>query len=230
MEALFSLSSAQRQVALSHPLFRSLSEKEFAFALSFFHARLTDYRKGDFLHRMGEPLYAFGLVLSGGAEVYTDDMQGRHMMMAQVSPGETFGESLCYLHIEQPPLYVLAGEDATVLWLSTERLRSLCTKDDPLAFTLASRFSAALAERALAMNDRIQILSQTTIKERVIAFLSRARCRYGSDTFSIPFTRASLAVYLAVDRAALSRTLSQMKKEGLLDFYRNSFRLLPPLQ
>ena len=47
-------------------------------------------------------------------------------------------------------------------------------------------------------------------------------------TFSIPFSRIQLADYLNCDRSALSRELSTMQKEGLIDTYRSSFKLLEP--
>src|SRR5699024_12447397 len=52
--------------------------------------------------------------------------------------------------------------------------------------------------------------------------------RAGQLTFRIPFTRAQLADYLNCDRSALSRELSRMQREGLLDTYRSSFKLLQP--
>lgn len=39
-------------------------------------------------------------------------------------------------------------------------------------------------------------------------------------------TREELASYLAVDRAALSRTLGELKKEGIIDFHKNHFIIL----
>ena len=36
--------------------------------------------------------------------------------------------------------------------------------------------------------------------------------------FEIPFSRTELADYLCVDRSAMSRELSNMRKEGILDF------------
>ena len=44
----------------------------------------------------------------------------------------------------------------------------------------------------------------------------------GSLTFSIPFSRIQLADYLNCDRSALSRELSTMQKEGLIDTYRSA--------
>ena len=49
-----------------------------------------------------------------------------------------------------------------------------------------------------------------------------------SRSFSIPCSRIQLADYLNCDRSALSRELSQMQRDGLLDTYKSSFKLLEP--
>ena len=50
--------------------------------------------------------------------------------------------------------------------------------------------------------------------------------RAGSDTFTTPLTRAGLAEYLNCDRSALSRELSRMQHDGLIETWRSSFKLL----
>jgi CRP-like cAMP-binding protein len=47
-----------------------------------------------------------------------------------------------------------------------------------------------------------------------------------SKKFSIPYNREGLANYLCVDRSALSRELSNMRDEGLIDFQKNRFEVL----
>lgn len=47
----------------------------------------------------------------------------------------------------------------------------------------------------------------------------------GSSTFDIPFNRQQLANYLNLDRSALSKELGKMRDEGLLEFYKNTFKL-----
>ena len=41
-------------------------------------------------------------------------------------------------------------------------------------------------------------------------------------------TRAELAAYLNCDRSALSRELSRMQEDGLIELFRNTFKLLDP--
>jgi len=83
-----------------------------------------------------------------------------------------------------------------------------------------------LAERTLRMNDRVQILSRPLLRDKLTTFFAQCEHRYGSKTFRVPFDRAGMALYLGVNRSALSRELSDMQAEGLIDFYRNSFRIL----
>ena len=44
-----------------------------------------------------------------------------------------------------------------------------------------------------------------------------------NSTFKIPFDRQQMANYLNVDRSALSKELSKMKSEGLIDYHKNTF-------
>ncbi len=220
------LSKKELETIGKTPLFVNLSLQEREAALSFFRAYRQEYEKGAFLHTAGTPLYSFGLVLSGTVRIFMDDLHKEPMLMANRTVGDMFGESLSYLSTPDSPVYIVAAEPASVLWLSTEALRAPLAVKDEKSFLFYSRFMAVLAERTLAMNSRIQVLSKTTLRLRLLTFLSQCAEENGSKTFQIPFDRAALASYLGANRAALSRELSAMKREGILDFYKSSFRLL----
>lgn len=207
------------------PLFADLPDDLLARALSLLSATVRTYARGEYLCRQDEQLSRFGLVLSGTVQVYTDDIEGNQMMMANVTVGETFGESLCYLAREASHIYILTAGGAEVLWLDAALFRRE-GQAEPFVYTLFSRFTAMLATRTLEMNERIQILSKLTLREKLLTFLAGWERRAGQKTFQIPFDRASLAVYLGVNRAALSRELAQMQREGLIEFYRSSFKIL----
>ena len=144
--------------------------------------------------------------------------------MANVTPGNTFAESLCFLGTDESPVTAKAAENTEILWLSAQALFAADARDD-FAREMQKRFCAMLAARTLSMNDRIQVLSRTTIRERVLTLLSQYNTGSGSG-ITLPFDRESLALYIGVNRSALSRELSAMKRDGIIDFYKNSFRLL----
>ena len=78
------------------------------------------------------------------------------------------------------------------------------------------------------LSHRIFCTSPKTIRERVLIYLSSQSGKAGSLTFQIPFDRQQLADYLNLDRSALSKELGKMKKDGLLDYHKNTFTLLQP--
>lgn len=202
-------------------LFKGLSENELERALEFFSAVSKKYKKGDFLHRVGKSLRRFGLVLSGTVQVYMDEFDGQSMIMATVSEGATFGEAIAFLG-EDAPIYICAVTDAEVLWLDPARIKNAT----PEYRELVNRFIASFARRSLNMNDRIQLLSRITLREKLKTFFSQEAARCGSDSFIIPFDRADMAAYLGCDRSALSRELGNMRREGLIDFRKNKFTII----
>ena len=207
------------------PLFAGLSPAERRYALDYFSARRQRYAKGGFLHRITFPLPRFGLVLEGTVQVCRDDIDGHQMIMNNVGPGGTFGESYCYLGTDAP-IYIRATQETEVLWLSTDRIKQPPRPGQPLDQELANRFVAALARRTLEMNRRIQILSKTSLRGKLIAFLTQYAPAQDRP-FSVPFDRASMAAFLGADRSALSHELGRMPAERTPTFHRNIFRFLP---
>lgn len=204
------------------PLFEGLDENETASSFDFFESVEKSYKKGDMITDVGSKLERFGLVLDGSVQVYTLDIDGSQMIMANIVEGETFGESLCFLR-ENTQIFACALTDCTVLWLGTDGIRS--HDGSLLEKKLVNRFIALLAKRALAQNERIQILSKVTIREKLTAFFTEAVHKYGSYSFTLPLNRTDMAIYLGCDRCALSRELSKMKSEGLITYNKNKFEV-----
>ena len=208
-----------KEFFLSCPLFSGMDNSELQCALDFFDATPKRYEKGDFLQSVLSPFERFGLVISGSIQVCCDDIDGYPMIMATVSSGDTFGESLCFLSSESP-VYIRAATDAEVIMMSTKKLHS---SFDKASHHLIMRFTKMLASRTLSMNDRIQILSKITLREKILTLLTQYRQKSLSNSIELPFDRADMAIYLGTDRAALSRELSKLKKEGIIDYHKNQF-------
>ena len=205
-------------------LFGDLTPEERSRALVFFRASETSYEKGELLKTAGEAMARFGFILTGTVQVCTDDIDGNRMIMAEVTSGGTFGESLCYLAAEESPIYVYASENTHMMWLRADALRDQRT--DEFSRRLTDAFIRLLAGRTLDMNGRIQILSKKSLRAKLTVFLTEYSQKARSDIFTVPFDRNEMAEYLGTERSALSRELSRMRAEGIIDFYRNSFRIL----
>ncbi|MFO7160047.1 MAG: helix-turn-helix domain-containing protein, partial [[Clostridium] cellulosi] len=83
-----------------------------------------------------------------------------------------------------------------------------------------------LAQKNLFMNNKITYLTLKGMRQKIASYLLSQIEKTGKDRFEIPYSRTELADFLNVDRSAMSRELSRMKKEGLIDFNRNTFSVL----
>lgn len=202
-------------------LFQGLDEETLNRALAEMEAAFKSYGRGESLNREGDRLPGFGLVLGGTIHVLSYDLEGQPTVMATVSEGETFGESLCYLKLDSV-VHIHAVTNARVLWLNTNCFKK---EGDKLCEELHRRFTAMLAWRALNMNDRIQVLSKLSLREKLNTLFSQYSQKYGNE-FELPFDRERMAAYLGADRSALSRELSRMKQDGLIDYKKNRFVII----
>ena len=207
-----------------HPLFRGLEPDRFDRQLQVLKAEKARSARGETLQSAGEPIRRFGVVLSGAVQVCVDDIEGNRMIMAEVAPGNSFAESLCFLQTKESPVYIFASEDTELLWLSAETLFS--DPADAFLAELQRRFTAALATKALTMNNRIQVLSRLSLRGKLTAYFTELAAAQGSDVIRLPMNREDTAAYIGANRSALSRELMKMKEEGLIDFRKNEVRLL----
>lgn len=218
------LNEQELSVLQTNPLFRGLDRDRLDRQLQVMKAEKTRSARGEMLLRLGEPIRRFGVVLSGSVQVCVDDIEGSRMIMAEVAPGISFGESLCFLRTKESPVYIFASEDSELLWLSTEALFS--DPGDAFLAELQGRFTAALAAKALTMNNRIQVLSRLSLRGKLTAYFTELAAAQGSSVIRLPMNREDTAAYIGANRSALSRELAKMKAEGLIAYHKNQIRIL----
>ena len=83
-----------------------------------------------------------------------------------------------------------------------------------------------LAKQNVDLKARIWSISQNTIRNKLLSYLSTEASIHHSNEFDIPYNRQELADHLYVDRSALSTELNKLKKEGYFLVSKNHFTLL----
>ena len=216
------LNETELSVLRKNPLFAELDTEELSRMLTAMKAEKQHRERGELIQPAGKPVNRFGLVLSGAVQVCVDDIEGDRMIMAEVAPGASFGESLCFLRTKESPVCIFAKEDTELLRLSTEILYA----GDDFDPELHRRFTAVLAGKTLTMNNRIQVLSKLSLRKKLTAYFTELAAEQGSDIIRLPMNRDDTAAYIGANRSALSRELARMKEEGLIDYHRNEIRIL----
>ena len=209
----------------STSLFAGISAGELRPLLSELGACIRSYGRGEALVQAGAPSRRVGVVLTGSIEAYRPAPGGARIPITHMGPGGVFGDVLGGSSLDSP-VTVVASAPCEVLLIPYEQL---LLSDGSPAHQLALRnLVRTISDKYFSLSRRIDLLVLKSLRAKVCAYLLSESERAGSLTFSIPFSRIQLADYLNCDRSALSRELSQMQRDGLLDTYKSSFKLLEP--
>lgn len=207
-------------------IFAGGGNDEIASMLLCLDARLHHYKKGEYVLREGEHLSDLMILVNGCLHIQKDDYWGNRSILEQIGEGEMFGEA--YVAPESGPLLndVAAAEDSSVISLNAKRIITTCSSACRFHTMVVQNLFFSISEKNKKLVRKISHMSKRSIREKLISYLSEEATRQNSSSFVIPFNRQQLADFLFVDRSAMSNELSKMRKEGLLEFERNCFKLL----
>lgn len=204
-------------------LFKGLDAEALRVLLGQLNAVVRSYGKGEAIVLAGEANRRVGIVLTGELEAFRPAPDGARVPITRLDPGEVFGDVLGGSSLVSP-VTVQAAVPCEVLLIPYERL--LLADGDPAHQQVLQNLVRTISDKYFAQSRRIDFLVMKSLRAKVCAYLLYESERAGSLTFTIPYSRIQLADYLNCDRSALSRELSLMQRDGLLDTYKSSFKLL----
>lgn len=207
-------------------LFSGIASTQITGLLKCIHARKADYAENEMIIAQGSRVHEFGIMLSGHGRSIKWDAADRLITITLLKKGSEIGVLLAASPEHESPVSVQAQEPAAVLLISYDRLLARCHKTCPHHERLLRNFIGIVAEKGLVLHERIDCLLKPSLREKIMNYLVRVSREQQSRIFSIPLDRKAMAEYLNIERSALSRELSYMKRDGLIDYHKNSFRLL----
>lgn len=210
-------------VLLRNPLFSNIKESEIQDVLNFLNASEHQYSKGETVFHSGTVINQIGIVLEGRIQIENTDFWGNKTILDSLGEGKVFAET--YALTKVPLLVdVSATQDTKILFLQTDNITA---GKDESSQIITRNILAISMKKNLHLSQRIFHTSSKTIRGRLLSYLSSQVPRVTPNAeFDIPYDRQQLADYLEVDRSALSAELSKMKADGLIDYWKNHFKLL----
>lgn len=165
------------------------------------------------------------IVLAGEAYGVKYDLSGREVIYTKMTRGSIFGDMLAVSVNNESPVTIRASAGTEILRFCFENLVAPEGESPALRVRLLKNLTSELAQKYFDLQVRMNCLLCPTLREKIIEYLQNEVRKQKGYTFNITLNREKLASYLNIDRSALSRALSSMKKDGILDFYKNSFKL-----
>lgn len=207
-------------------LFDGIAMENLQAMLGCIGGRVVALKKGQILFSESDPARYVGMVLSGSVQMIREDYYGNRSIVAHIAPGELFGESYACAGVPSLPISIVADSAGEVLLMDCRRITTSCTNACAFHSRIIFNLLRLVASKNLVFDQKIQITSKRTTREKLMAYLLNQAKLQGSSQFTIPYDRQALSDYLEVDRSGLSTEIGKLRREGVLECEKNRFTLL----
>lgn len=208
------------------PLFYGMSDEELKGLLECFNARVRHYEKEEMIIRQGDMITNIYLILDGEVNIEKDSYWGRRIIISHLGKNDNLALSFVGSKNVESSIDAVTTKDTLVLILSYEKCTSMCQNACTRHKVLINNLFQILSKENIELIQKIENVSQKTIRDKLLTYLSNEAQRQHSNSFEIHFNRQDLADYLNVDRSAMSFELSKLQKEGFITYNKNRFELL----
>lgn len=184
------------------------------------------YKKNMIIFMEGEPGEGFHYIKSGKVKITQMATDGREHIINILGPGEVFAEVLLFNRGPYPATSV-AIEDSVIGIIKNSDLENVVAENSRIALHIIQVMSKKLIHaqmkiRTLALSDTVSRTAQVLVR------LSR---QYGQPVaggvqITIDMTRQDLANLVGTTRETVSRVLSSMKKDKVIDFAEHQIIIL----
>ena len=197
------------------PLFRDISAAEVDRFIENTGAIIKRYERGSRFLKAYEANSNIGVIVEGEAQVLSEDRFGNEAISHNLERGAMLGSTSAILPKVPYTTNIEALTDVLVLWVP---YRALLTAGPKLGRThgiVMKNLLEAFCRKNLLMMEKIELLSQKTLRERLILYLLQRERRQSREKVHVP-GRVQLAKELECNRSALTREISAMRNEGML--------------
>lgn len=205
--------------------FDGIPEEKYPNVLNCLHAVRKEFCKGSSILNIGDHEHPSGLVLQGSLEISLLDENGSQINVNHISTGGVFGMAMACAQQPVSPVRLRAMTDCELLFLDFTNILDPELAPCPYRSRVASNLLKDLARQTIFLNHRLRIIGQKRLRDKLKLFL-QGQPAESDGTIHIPFKRNELADYLYADRSALSRELSRMAEEGILEYHGQNIRIL----
>ena len=207
-------------------LLKDVDEAGFARLCECMHVKELRLKNRETFIREADPCTRIGVVVLGAVQLSRQRLDGGRAVLETVHENGTFGTTYVFRDAKTMGISISAVGETVVLLFDTDRLLHPCHKVCAAHVQFMHNLLSVMSQTTFQLKQKLRILSQRTIRGRVLLFLQIRAKRAMSKEFDIPFDRQALADFLCVDRSALSAELSKLRKERKVESVKNHFKLL----
>lgn len=206
-------------------LFDNMSEDEIKAVLQCGNATIESFTDNQVLFEKDHKVNKIGIVIEGTLNLVSQKYNGNRVIVTSLEKGDFFGEALIYASYGLSPYDLISSSNSKVLLIPYRIFSNMCSNGCSYHNQLINNMLTILSDKIVMLNNKMSILNAETLKGRIAVYLLSLQKKSKTMIFNLPMNRQELAEFLNVKRPSLSRELSNMQKDNIIEVYRSSVKI-----
>ncbi|MDH8701588.1 CRP-like cAMP-binding protein [Dysgonomonadaceae bacterium PH5-43] len=177
------------------------------------------YKRGDIIASQGDRISHLYILTKGQVKTEIVSKSGLTVSVEEIKAPYPLAAAFIFADNNRFPVEVTAMEDSEVILIS----KSVIEKQMALCPGFLRGFMAFTANRVQFLSERLKIFSQKSIKAKIAYYILQ---HDKNGTFELGRSIASLSEYFGVERPSLSRAISEMARDGIIEFKAGKGKIL----
>ena len=217
-----------QKVLQAVPLFKELTLEEINKVIDISQHR--KFVKGAHVFLQGDPLESVYFIHSGKIKIYKNDINGREQIVSISKKGDMFPH-VGFFRKGKYPAFSYVLEDAVLVVISIEHFEKLLLTHPEVSIKLFR----VLGEKIIDLQNSLEAQILNNTYEQIIKLLlrlsdSNGRARDDKRYLTTNFTNKELASMIGTTRETVSRTITKLKRKGLLENDSDGHLVFDPIE
>ena len=165
-----------------------------------------------------------GIIEEGKLELTYNDYNGNKTIISSLEKNDIFGSLL--LNITSDEFSCITKEKSKISYIEYEKIIEKDFIKQDYYYTFIKNLLTLLKEQINDKNEKIELLSQKTTRDKLLLYFKLQAVKKKSRTFNMPISFTDLADYLSVDRSAMKREIKFLKEEGFITINKKKVTLI----
>ena len=169
------------------------------------------YKRNEYIAYQGDKISSLYMLVEGKVKTEIVADSGLTLSVEEIQSPYPLAAAFLFAENNHFPVDVIALEDSDIILIgktAIEKQMAACPE-------FLRGFMAFIANRVQFLSERLKIFSQKGIKAKISYYILQ---RDKNGVFELGRSIASLAEYFGVERPSLSRALSEMVRDGIIEF------------
>ncbi len=214
------------EALLKSRLFQDIKPEEYSTILLCLNGLEKTFSKNSRIYNQNEKVDRIGIIISGCVDFYINKADGNVDLINRLYAGDGVGEVFACSGIVLKSLEYKCITETKILFLDVPRAYTdKCACAFSKKYKVMENMLKVISEENIFMNKKLLILSQKKLRDKLLMYIHLFKSKDSKEIW-IPFNRQDLASFISADRSAVSRELTKMKNDKLVQIEANKIKLL----